>query len=223
MLSRELYRPDIVYINIVSLVYGRSNMRSGLYCLQIGIMADLIILWVVPFNVLVASPSYIWHLSRSSDGLTSVCISLDVKVLWEGTSWHRTSKISSSRSVILVAPGTLATAILTCDTSLVTMKYGSCTASRSYGSISVSCTLLCNAFVSLLESVQIEDLICVGMSGLSTDNPLTVVVLVTRCQHKQLWLTYRVVPSRPLQGRWFPLVFPWKVCLAHWCGDSASG
>ena len=108
-------------------------------------MADLVILWVVTFNVLVVSPSPICHLLIRSDGLTSECLYLDVKVLWEGKSWRRPSKTSSSISVILVASETLALVILAYDTSLVVIKYVPCTVSHSSGSISVSWTFLYNA------------------------------------------------------------------------------
>ena len=56
-----------------------------------------------------------------------------------------TFKKSSSRSVILVVSRTLASEILTYDTSIVVIKDGSCTALRSPGYISVSWTFLRNA------------------------------------------------------------------------------
>ena len=77
--------------------------------------------------------------------------------------------------------------------------------------------------VSLLKSERSEDPSHVVMSRLYADNPITVAMPVTRCQHKQLCLTYRVVPSHPLQGRWFALAVSCKGCLIHQCGDGASG
>ena len=53
-------------------------------------------------------------------------------------------KYPSSISVIIVASGTLASDILTCDTCLVKMKDGLCAVSRRPVSISVSWTLLRN-------------------------------------------------------------------------------
>ena len=125
-------------------MHGRSNMRPALYHLDIGIMANLSILWFFAFRFLVVVPSPIFHILMMSDSLTSECLSLNVKVLWEGTSWRRPSKTSSSRSVILVASGTLELAILTCDTSLISMKDRPCTMSRIPSSISVSWTFLRN-------------------------------------------------------------------------------
>ena len=78
-------------------------------------------------------------------------------------------------------------------------------------------------YVRLLENDQSEDRSHMGMSGISANNPITVAVLVTRYQHQQLCLIYRVVPSRPLHGRWFSLYFACTGCLSHRCGDGASG
>ena len=124
---------------------GRSDMRLALFCFEIGTTENLWILWVIAFNALVVVPSPIFYLWLRSYGLISKCISLDVKILWEGKSWCRPSKTSYSRSVILVLSGTLASAILTCDTSLILMKDGSCTVLRSRGSISVLWTFILNA------------------------------------------------------------------------------
>ena len=133
-------------------------------------------------------------------------------------SWRRPSKTSSSILVILVESGPLESAILTYDTSLVAMKDRLCTVSCIPGSISVSWSFSAifqhelpqylrinippRFCVSLLESERSEDPIRVGVSLLSTGNNLTVAVLVTRCKHKQFCLTYRLVPSHTLQGRW---------------------
>ena len=122
-----------------------SNMPSTPYCIEISIMADLIILWFVAFNVFMEAPSPICNLLLSSDGLTPECLYLDVKFLWEVMSWHQPSKPFSSRSVILFASETLASAIIKCGTSLIVIKDGSCTVSCISGSISVSWTLLRNA------------------------------------------------------------------------------
>ena len=124
---------------------GWSNMRSDLYCIEMGTIADQSILWFVAFNVLVAAPSPICHLFLISYGLTPECLSLDVKVLWEDTSWHQTPKTSSSRSLIIFAYGTLASSILAYETSYVAIKDGLCTVSRIPVPILVPWTLLCNA------------------------------------------------------------------------------
>ena len=128
---------------------GHSNMQSAMYRIEIGMMDNQSILWVFAFSVLVASPSPIFHILLRSDGLTSKCLSLEVKVLWEGTPWCWPSKKSLLRSVIPVVSTTLALDILTCDTSLVATKYGMCTVSCRPVSISVLWTLLRN------ESAQI--------------------------------------------------------------------
>ena len=93
-LSRYLYRPVIVSVNIFPLMRGRLNMRSDLYHLDKGMMEYRSILWVVAFNILVASPILIYHISLRSDGLTPEFHSLYAKVLCEGTSWRWPSKIS---------------------------------------------------------------------------------------------------------------------------------
>ena len=195
-------------------------------------MADQSIVWVVAFSVLVASPSPILHILLRSDGLTSKCLSLEVKVLWEGTPWCWPSKKSLLRSVIPVVSTTLALDILTCDTSLVATKYGMCTVSCIPVSISVSWTLLHN------ESAQIYAIpadkyssssLCETFGkrmkwvSQSCGDVRTFVVLVTKWQKKQLFLTYRVKYSLTLQGRWCPLVFTCKGCLARQCDDGASG
>ena len=77
--------------------------------------------------------------------------------------------------------------------------------------------------VNLLESKRSEDTSREYMSGLTNDYPLSVVVLVTKCQHKQLCLTYEVELSCPLQGRWCPLAFVYRGYLARQCDDISSG
>ena len=139
-------------VNVIPLVCGCSDMRSDLYPLEMVMIADRSILWVVDFDVLVEAPILICYLSLRSDVLISEFLSLGVKVLWEGTSPYRPSKKSLSRSVILVTSGDLASSILTCYTSCVVIKDGFCTVSHIPVPISVSCTFLLN------ESMQISSI-----------------------------------------------------------------
>ena len=125
-------------------MHGISNMQSALYRHEMSMIADQRILWAFIFNSLLLAPSPICHLSIRSDGLTSECLCLDVKVLWEGTSWRQPSKMSSSGSLILVASGTLVSEIPTCDSSCVSIKDGFCLMSCSPGSILVSWNFLRN-------------------------------------------------------------------------------
>ena len=77
--------------------------------------------------------------------------------------------------------------------------------------------------VRLLEIEWSEDPSHAEMSGIPKDNNITVILLVKKCQHKQLCLTYRAESSCPLEGRWCPLAFACKGSLAHRCNDGASG
>ena len=156
-----------------------------------------------------------------------------------GLIWGQPSKKSSSRSVILAVSVTLASTILTCDTILISMKDESCTVLRSPGPILVSWIFLCN------ESTQISAIpanefssssMCetfgkrtesgshsCGYSRTIRGQSSNCCVVGEELSSQNLCLTYRVVPSRPLQGRWCLLAFTCEGCLARQCGDFASG